>query len=217
MSSPPELKWKVLDALRQEPSPVRAQVARRERLLACTAVLVPLLLFLVAGGVRVGHRPLPLVLLTAAGVVLIAGLALRLALERGSSLLGLPRAWLVGVAVGAPLLFLAWKTAVSASFPGMTDAVAGRIGYRCLGLTALFAAWPFFVLALRRRGSDPTHPRSLGAALGVAAGAAAVALVDLWCPVAHLPHLLLGHVLPVALLGLVGVIVAPRVLAIRSR
>jgi hypothetical protein len=24
-------------------------------------------------------------------------------------------------------------------------------------------------------------------------------LVDLWCPVAYLPHLLLGHVLPLAL------------------
>src|SRR5439155_555935 len=66
-----------------------------------------------------------------------------------------------------------------------------------------------------RRRADPVQPATSGAAIGAACGLAAAALVDLWCPVAHLPHLLLGHLLPVALLALAGAIAGSRLLAIR--
>jgi hypothetical protein len=214
---PSELKQQVLASARKQPSPTRSQLVLRTLALAASAVLAPLVLFLAFGGARVGPRPTMLVAATAAGAFLIAALAFWIALERGPSMLGRARVWLIGVAIGAPLAFLGWKLSFSAGVPHMMDAWPTRVGYRCLGLTTLLAAWPFVVLALLRRGSDPTHPRSLGAALGVAAGAAAVALVDLWCPVGHLRHLLLGHVLPMALLGVMGVIVGQRVLAIRSR
>jgi hypothetical protein len=49
----------------------------------------------------------------------------------------------------------------------------------------------------------------LGAAIGAAAGAWSWTLTDLWCPVAYVPHLLLGHVLPVALLAIAGLTFAP--------
>jgi hypothetical protein len=213
----PELKQKVLASTRREPSPTRPQLVARTIALAASGVLVPLAIFLAASGTRLGPRPTALVAATAGGAFLVAALALWIALERGPSMLGRARGWLIGVAVGAPLAFLAWKVGFSAGVPGMMDAWPARAGYRCLGLTTAIAAWPFAVLALLRRGSDPTHPRSLGAALGVAAGAAAVALVDLWCPVGHLRHLLLGHVLPMALLGALGLIVGQRVLAVRAR
>ena len=71
-------------------------------------------------------------------------------------------------------------------------------------------------LAWERWGSDPVHPRALGLALGVAAGAAAAVLVDLWCPVGHVPHLLTGHVAPMLLLGGLGALLGTRVLGIQA-
>jgi hypothetical protein len=51
----------------------------------------------------------------------------------------------------------------------------------------------------------------------VAVGACAWVLVDVWCPVAGIWHLLRGHVLPVVLLGLLGGVLGSVVLAIRAR
>ncbi len=65
-----------------------------------------------------------------------------------------------------------------------------------------------------RRFSDPTHPVLSGAALGAAAGAFSAFLVDLWCPVAYLPHLLLGHVLPLLTLTAVGAVLGRWVLRV---
>jgi hypothetical protein len=48
-------------------------------------------------------------------------------------------------------------------------------------------------------------------------GACATLLVDLWCPVAYVPHLLLGHTLPVALLSLIGAWLGHRFLTIRPQ
>ena len=59
---------------------------------------------------------------------------------------------------------------------------------------------PLFTL----RGVHSAHPRVAGAAMGSAAGAVAWLLVDLWCPVGHPAHVLLGHVLPMLILTAVG-------------
>lgn len=53
--------------------------------------------------------------------------------------------------------------------------------------------------------------------MGVAVGLGAALPVDLWCPVAHPQHVLLGHVIPVALLALVGAVLGARWLSIRAR
>ena len=58
------------------------------------------------------------------------------------------------------------------------------------------------------------HPVTSGAASGVAAGAGAWAMIDLWCPVAYPPHLLLGHVLPIVLLTVVGAVLGGRLLGV---
>jgi hypothetical protein len=217
MTLDPELRQRILQATRAEPAPARAQVMRTRFWLAVSAVAVPLAAFFAVGGARPGPRPLALVAATAAGALLIAGLALVLALGRGSSMVGRPRAWLVAVAAAAPLLLLLWRTSWSLGFEHMADAWRARPGFRCFGLTLAFAAWPFAAMLLARRGSDATHARSLGLALGVAAAVAAGVLVDLWCPVGYLGHLLLGHVLPIGLLGLIGLAIGQRVLAIRAR
>lgn len=62
-----------------------------------------------------------------------------------------------------------------------------------------------------------SHAALRGAAAGAAIGAMIWGLVDLNCPVAHVPHLLLGHVLPLLLASVVGAALAEPVLSLRSR
>ena len=67
------------------------------------------------------------------------------------------------------------------------------------------------------RRSDPITPRATGAAFGAGAGLGSALLVDLWCPVGYVPHLLLGHVLPIAILSVAGGLIGGRVLGIVRR
>jgi hypothetical protein len=67
------------------------------------------------------------------------------------------------------------------------------------------------------RHVDPMTPRATGAAFGAGAGLGSALLVDLWCPVSYVPHLLLGHVLPIAVLAAVGASVGGRILSALRR
>jgi hypothetical protein len=62
---------------------------------------------------------------------------------------------------------------------------------------------PLVALAIARRQSDPRQP-ARASQRGPALGSITSPLTDLWCPVAHVPHLLLRHLLPIVLLGGVG-------------
>jgi hypothetical protein len=106
--------------------------------------------------------------------------------------------------------------AVSAQF-GLTDRWPERIGFRCLRFGIATGALPLFALLAAYRGTDPLKPATTGAAFGAGAGLASAALVDLWCPVAYVPHLLLGHVLPIALLAGLGTLLGWRLLRIPRR
>jgi hypothetical protein len=181
------------------------------------AIAVPILAFIAVGAVVPGPRPWSLIIVTAGGAFGIALAAVWTAFGRGGQMLGRARTRLLAMTVAAPLTFVVWKLLWSGQYDHMTDAWPGRPGLRCFGLTVLLAAWPFLALAGLRRRSDPTHPRTLGAALGVATGTCAAVLVDLWCPVAHPGHLLLGHVLPIAILGVLGIWVGDRILSIRAK
>jgi hypothetical protein len=216
MTLSPDLRQRVLEAARRQPAPTRRQVRLRNLGYAALAVAGTLAAFFAVGGPRPGPRPLALVVATAVGAFAVAALALYAAAGAGRGMLGRARGWLLGAAAATPAAFLAWKLAWSSRYDHMTDAWLARPGYRCFSLTLLFALLPFAVLLLARWRSDPTHPRSLGLALGVASGMCAGALVDLWCPVGHLGHLLAGHVLPTALLGLLGAWLGQRLLGIRG-
>jgi hypothetical protein len=216
MATAEELKSRILDGVRREPSPPRNEQRRRVVLTLAAAVIVPLVAFLVVGAVRPGPRPLALMLATTGGAIGIALAAVWTAFGRGGQMLGRARTRLLAMTIAAPATFVVWKLAWSGKFE-MADAWPDRPGLRCFALTLLFAAWPFLALASVRRGSDPTHPRSLGAALGVAAGTCAAVLVDLWCPVGYPRHVIGGHLVPIVLLGLAGVWIGHRFLAVRKR
>jgi hypothetical protein len=212
----PDLKHRILAAAASEASPTRRQRVVGTALRMTSALVVPLLLFAMVGGAGLGPRPLGLVAITVLGTCVIAAWALFEGFDRGPSMLGRSRGRLLATAVLVPVAFLIWKVAATSGVPHMMDPWPDRPGLRCFGVTALFAAWPLVALAWERWGSDPVHPRVLGLALGVGTGAAAAVLVDLWCPVGHVPHLLIGHVTPMLLLGGLGALVGARVLGVRA-
>jgi hypothetical protein len=207
----------VLLAASLEDAPPRARVRRRDAWLLLSACVLPLLIFLAVGGMREAPRPPALVLRTSLGAAAIALGCGVVGLSRGRSTLGRARAWLFGVAVSAPLALFAWKIVTSAQFVDMMLQWPARIGLRCFWLSCVMAAWPLAAVVLTRQKSDPVHPALTGAAIGAAVGAGLWVLVDLSCPVAYVPHLLLGHVLPLLLITSTGAALGQRFIAMRAR
>lgn len=209
------LKVRVLEAARNSPSPTRRQVTRRSVLVLVASWAITLCIFWALGGVRPTHRPLALIAGTAASALGIALLVAWGAWGRGRSMVGRPRPVLAFVIALAPIALLATKLAWSARFPDGLAEWPTRAGFKCLGVCLSTGILPLVAAVYARRFSDPMHPVLSGAALGAAAGAFAAFLVDLWCPVAYLPHLLLGHVLPLVLLTVVGAVLGRFVLRVR--
>jgi hypothetical protein len=206
------LKERTLRAARTTPSPVRSQRRWRDVGLMTAGLLITVAMFLAMGTVRPTGRPTALLIETSLSAALIAVAAMSAILGPGDRMLGPPRGVLLLGALTAPLSFLSWKLAWSLH-AGMMDPWPTRPAYRCLLLIFFLALPPLLSMVFLRRNSDPIHPSAHGAALGVVFGMCAVVLGDLWCPVGHVPHLLVGHILPVALLGLVGAWPLARVLA----
>ena len=125
-------------------------------------------------------------------------------------MMGRPTGWLITVALAGPLVLLAWKVGYSAQFDHGIDQWPTRIGFKCLRWSLAIGAIPLLALLVVRRGTDPTHPRALGFAMGMALGLCANELVHLWCPVAYIPHLLLGHIMPAFALGILGALLGGR-------
>lgn len=201
---PTALRDRILQAAASRPSQTRRAHAVRALGLVAGSVAVAVAIFFWFGAVRITGRPIELVIGTAMGTAIVAAAATYLALSRKNSMMGRPRVWLLTSAVTAPLLMLAWKIAYSGRFAHATDAWPERVGFRCLRLGLMTGVLPLLAVLFARRGTDPTHPRTLGFAIGMSIGLCSAELVDLWCPVAYLPHLLLGHVLPATLLGVLG-------------
>lgn len=208
------LRARIIERSAREPSPTRAQFSRQQGLVLSLAVLVPLLVFFWSGGIRVGPRPDRLVVGTALGsAVLAAGVAV-LGVGRGRSMLGRPRALLFAQVLLTPVLLFGWRALLSACYPNMTLQWVERPGLRCFTLSILLACVPLLALLWLRRASDPLHPRLTGAAFGAASGAGAWVLVDLWCPVGYVPHLLVGHVLPLLALITLSALIGSRVIGV---
>lgn len=226
------LRARVLAAAAAEVSPTRATVKRGNMLISMVAVASGIGAFVIFAGLmsegellRLGgevallqrsERSIWLVVATAGGALGVAATALWLALGRGRSMLGRSRRWLLYGGVLVPISLCAWKVSCSMAFGDAMVAWPERPGLRCLALSLLVAVGPLLsFLAMRR--SAPVQPALNGAAMGLAAGACAWLAVDLWCPVAHVPHLLLGHVLPLFVLAGAGALLGQTLLSLRRR
>jgi hypothetical protein len=210
-----DLRATILAQVAAESSPTRSQWRRRGFELFAGAAAAALAIFVAAGGVRPSGRPAALIAATALGSYLLAALGLGLAATRGRSVIGRsPLALWVPIAV-LPLALLLWKLGVSALYAGMLDVWPTRPGFRCLRLVLLMGAFPLAAAVLHRRGTVAVQSTTTGASLGAACGLTAAATIDLWCPVAYLPHLLLGHIGPLALLTVAGAAAGRSLLAVR--
>jgi hypothetical protein len=227
-----ELKARVLAAIVAEPSPTRAAVNRRNILISMLAVASGVGAFVIYAAfmsdgqlVRLGGdvapyrhlgRSVSLVVTTSGGALGVAAIALWFALCRGRSMLGRPRRGLLCAIALIPLALFAWKVICSLAFGDPMAQWPERAGLRCFSLSLLIAFGPLLsFLAMRR--SAPVQPALNGAAMGFAAGACAWVAADLWCPVAYVPHLLLGHVMPLFVLAGAGALLGQAVLSLRSR
>ncbi len=218
MNLPAELKERVLASVRQTPSPVRSH-ARREarRVLIVTLTAAAGLFFAVDGVHHALGRP---AWFLCASVVLwgaVALASLSAAWRGGVSFGAGSLTSLAIVTVGAPAVLLASCLAFASVDPDLVRIHSERFGLHCFVLTLAVAAGPLVGLSRARRSSDPLHPVASGAALGVACGAFAGAMVGLWCPVAAPRHVLIGHVLPMGVLALLGATFSARVIAMRPR
>ena len=200
-----ELKGRILTAVQAEPAPTQSAVRRRRWLTLGVSAAVAVAIFAHYGGMRVSGRPALLILLTCLGWSVIGAAAAAFAVARGRTMLGRSTASLAILLGAVPLILLAWKVGITVPFgPEMSVPWSGRPGFRCLGLTLAMAAPLLVALLVMRRRNDPVHPGIAGAALGIVAAVSAGALVDLWCPVAYLPHVLLGHILPLVIAAALG-------------
>jgi hypothetical protein len=227
-----DLRARVLAAAAAEPSPTRAAVNRRNvviSLLAATSVVSSLMIFatLASDGelVRLGgevtpdqyvERSVSLVVATAGGALGIVAIALWFALRRGRSMLGRSRGSLLCGIVLIPLGLFVWKVGWSLALGASMVEWPERTGLKCLSLSLFVAVGPLLAFLAMRR-SAPVRPALNGAILGSAAGACAWIAGDLWCPVAFVPHLLLGHVLPLIVLTGAGALLGQGLLSLRSR
>ena len=226
------LKARVLAAAAAEPSPTRTAVERRNRLLAVIAAASGIGAFMLFAALmsegqllRLGgdiapqqrvERPVWLVFTTAGGALGIAAAALWLTLRRGRSMLGRSRTLLLYGGLLIPITLFAWKVGSSVVLGDGMLLWPERAGLKCLSLSLLVAIGPLLsFLAMRR--SAVVYPELNGAALGFAAGACAWLAVDLWCPVAYVPHLLFGHVLPMFILAAVGALLGRIFLSLHRR
>jgi hypothetical protein len=214
----PELRARVLEATRREPVRSRAEGERRRAAVVALGFLVSCALGIVAGRLDRGERPLGYIAALVTAWLVLASAATWVSVGRGQSMLGRPVIWRIAAAVLTPVAMLATWLALALAWPETLHSVFGaRPHTLCAVATVVFATGPLIAFAVVRRGTDPVTPRLTGAALGAAAGAWGAVGVQMFCSFTAPVHVLLGHLLPVALLPALGVLIGDRVVAIRAR
>ncbi len=210
------LRERILSKARATPAPNASEVAKKRAALA-GAALVPALVILGVLGVGPKGRPLALALFVSIGWGAIAVTCSLFAFS-GRSPLGRSRPALAVLAALAPTLALSISAVGMALYPDTWSGVlAPQHHAMCMMFGLAMGAAPLAAMMFHLRGLDPVSPRARGAALGATAGAWAGAGAMLLCPHHTLAHVLLGHVLPVALFALLGALIGGPVLALRPR
>jgi hypothetical protein len=216
-SLPPHLRAQILGAARRAPS-ITAR-ARRQRVLAVAIVGAAVTLAL-SVHFGVPGRPLLSVLMLSLGGAGSALAATFFAAGRGPRNVGRTGRTLAAVAMLSPFSVLLFATTAraldnaAAPVPFLGGTTVQHV--TCFVVTLLLALGPFVALAYARKGSDPVHPRALGAALGAAAGVWGGALIDIHCSLVTIEHLSLAHAAPIAVLAAIGALVGGRLFGIRE-
>jgi hypothetical protein len=201
---PASLKARILETTKREPAPTRQVTLVNTAVIVATSLATSMNVFLFAGGMRGDPRPRPLLLGTIFGWLSLAIASIWGALGRGGSMEGRPRRHLVALASAIPAGASAWMCLWAARYQAMAASLPAANGALCFLLAFGLSVPAFLGLAWVRRDSDVKHARATGAALGGAAGAWGGTFLDAHCPSLDLVHLAVGHVLPIAILALLG-------------
>ena len=213
-----ELRARILAAASAEPVPSRAAGRRRNAFVIAGALVLPVVLSILVHGPDAGGRPCGYVVTLAVAWLMVSALATWGGVLRGPSMLGRPPSWRAVVAMLTPVALLVTAALAALAWPQtLIDDARPRDHVVCIVFSFLCALGPLVAFALIRRRSDPVAPRLTGAAIGAAAGAWGALSVELHCGHASAEHMLVGHLMPVALLALVGVAVGHLFVAIRAR
>jgi negative regulator of sigma F NrsF-like protein len=153
-------------------------------------------------------------------LALLAGLTLAatlFAVSQGRGGLGIAAIGLVSIAALVAPVYAA-LTVLQPLHSGAADDVAltgvqiSPWGLRCIFIATVVSASTLAIFAVTLRRAVAVATRLRGAALGAAAGAWGGLAVFVFCPSGELQHLLVGHVLPIALFTLLGGVVLTKVL-----
>jgi hypothetical protein len=217
---PAELRARVLDAARREPVPPAKVGQRRQWWFVARGFAVAFAICVAAaihGSEAKTPRPLGCILSLEMLWLSLAVAATWAGVNRGTSMLGRPKALRMAVAALTPAAMLAAWLPVAFAWPQtLQDASGLRSHLVCIVMTMILAAGPLVAFVRLRRASDPVSPRVTGAALGAAAGAWGDAAHVLICGYTAPAHILIGHILPVALLTGIGFVLGDRVVALRG-
>jgi hypothetical protein len=211
---PADLKLRMMAQVKEKKSLTRPELLRQTAIYFAASAFVGLSVFYAMGGFRDWpmKRPWWFILGGAGGWLVVALGATWGSFGRGGRMVGRPQQALLAVAVLTPLLMFGWMMVWGVSCPGTWP---HKLGLKCLTLTLIIAALPLWTLIRARRGTDPVHPGSTGAALGATAGAWAGVVADLWCPIAYASHVLIGHILPLVILTGFGAYLGRRYVGVR--
>jgi hypothetical protein len=206
------LKERILAAATATSSPTRREGRRLTAWLVGLSAAIGLVIFELAGGI--GHarpRPLLLTVRLADGWGLAAAWLTWLVARQTAP--HVQSRWLLsGASIAGPVLLCAWAY----GFHGLYEQPPACDDWPCIALTLLATATPLACFLAIKRGIEPDHPASLGAAAGTMCGAWAGVLALLWCPSTDVLHIAVGHALPVALSTAVGLVVGSRALRVRG-
>lgn len=226
MASPSErLYAQVRTAVENTPAPTTRTRTRILIALACVPALTALVIVIASEwvyGQPVAGLQIDVISATATATVLslLVGLALSstlFALWQARGGLGIAATWLVSIAALVVPVYAA-LTVVQPLHSGAADDVTfpgvaiSPWGSRCILIATLVSASALAVFAAALRRAVPVAGNLRGAALGAAAGAWGGLAVFAFCPSGELQHLLVGHVLPMALFTLLGSAVLARML-----
>jgi hypothetical protein len=168
-----------------------------------------------AAGLEFGPAGTSRMLIVLAGLAALTLASTGIATWRGRSGLGAGVvATALVVALAAPLYaVLVLQSPAHAPDPFVASVYISPWGSRCLVIAAMVGIGVLATLVAALRRAVPVAGRLRGAALGAAAGAWAGFALFVFCPSDAMQHILIGHVLPIAVLTLLGAAVGPRWLA----
>ncbi len=211
-----DLKSRILTSVRHTPAPTRQETLRRQTWLVGAGLTGALAVFFISGGLRPSSRPPLLIALSSLGTAILTSLAMWLSFTRRRTGLRRPPALLTGAVLLSTGAFVAWRHGLSALYGRAAD-WPDRSALPCLALGVATGSFVLCAALMSWRHSEPLAPRATGAAFGAAAGLGSALLVDLWCPVGSVRHLLVGHALPIPILALAGALIGARVLRMVRR